>query len=126
MIDLRSVLLYASAVPHIAAILFAVRMAVSSRRKTAWVLLSIALAIMLLSQMSLLALLHERHAADLDPLLRAALAAIISTLFFCVMYYVRSAFVERERAEARVAIGRERLELAMRAAPIGLCHWDLP
>jgi signal transduction histidine kinase/CheY-like chemotaxis protein len=119
MSDLRSILLYASAVPHIAAIIFAVRVAVGSRRKTAWVLLSIALTIMLISRMSLLGMLHQSNSA-------AATAAIISTLFFCAMYYVRSAFIERERAEASLAIGRQRLELAMRAAPIGLWHWDLP
>jgi hypothetical protein len=116
---LRSVLLFVSAVPQLAAIVFAMRMALSSVRKAAWVILTIALSIMLLSRLSLLTLLHERHAADLDPILRAGQAVVISTLFFVAMYYIRSAFVERERAEANLALGRQRLDMAMRQSACG-------
>jgi signal transduction histidine kinase/CheY-like chemotaxis protein len=123
---LRTVLLSISSVLQVAAIVFAMRMAFSSARKPAWVILTIALSIMLLSRMSLLALLHESHAAELDPTLRAAQAVIISALFVVALYYIRSAFVERERAEANVAIGRQRLDMAMNAAPIGLWYGDLP
>ena len=123
---LRTVLLSGSAVLQVAAIVFAMRMAFSSARKTAWVLLSIALSIMLMSRMSLLALLHHSHAAELDPTLRAAQAVIISALFVAALYYIRTAFVDRERAEANLAIGRQRLDMAMNAAPIGLWYGDLP
>jgi len=123
---LRSLLLFVSAVPQIAAIVFAMRMAISSSRKAAWVILTIALSVMLLPRLSLLTLLHQSQSADLNPLLRAAQAVVVSTLFFVAMYYIRSAFVERERAESNLAVGRQRLDLAMRAAPIGLWYGDLP
>ncbi len=123
---LRSLLLGASAVPQIAAIVFTMRMVLSSARKTAWVLLTIALSIMLLSRVSLLTLIHADKSADLAPLLRGAQSLVVSTLFFVAMYYIRSAFVERERAESSLAVQRQRMDLAMSAAPIGLWYGDLP
>jgi signal transduction histidine kinase len=126
MIDQRTILLYVSAVPQVAAIGFAARMAINSKRKTAWVLLSAGMVIMLLSRVSLLTLLHRKNDSDLDPIFRASLGVVVSTLFFCALYYIRSAFVERERAEANLALGRQRWEMAMRAAPVGVWHCDIP
>jgi signal transduction histidine kinase len=123
---MRLLIVTLATVAQIATIVFAVRMSLSSAGRRAWALLASAFCLMLVGRVAAIEAVFQHRHGELDSLPRVGLSLAVSTLLLGSMYYIRRAFIERERAQASVALGRQRLDMMLKAAPIGLWYSNIP